>query len=78
MISAGLERRLAVVATVALTLAVWVLPASAAAAGEARPPKAASVIDRTVRAERRHRRVPQDLQYEMLYCNEFDDSRGMR
>jgi hypothetical protein len=32
MISVGLERRLAVVATAALTLAIWVLPASATAA----------------------------------------------
>jgi hypothetical protein len=71
MISVGLERRLAVVATVALTLAVWVLPASAAVAGEARPPKAASMIDRTVRAERRHRGMLQDLWSEMLYCNVF-------
>jgi hypothetical protein len=36
MISSGLERRLAVVATAALTLAIWVLPASAATGTEIR------------------------------------------
>jgi hypothetical protein len=35
MISFGLERRLAVIATAALTLAIWALPASAARLAEA-------------------------------------------
>jgi hypothetical protein len=40
MISFGLERRLAVVATAALTLAIWALPASAAPRLEASGSKA--------------------------------------
>jgi hypothetical protein len=40
MISFGLERRLAVVATAALTLAIWALPASAAPRLETSGPKA--------------------------------------
>jgi hypothetical protein len=36
MIRIGLERRLAIVATAALTLAIWVLPAGAASVIEAR------------------------------------------
>jgi hypothetical protein len=44
MISFGLERRLAVVATAALTLAIWALPASAAPRPEASGPKAAGRI----------------------------------
>jgi hypothetical protein len=44
MISPGLERRLAVIATAALTLAIWALPASAAPRPQTSGPKAADRI----------------------------------
>jgi hypothetical protein len=47
MISVGLERRLAVVATAAVTLAIWVLPASAASAAEIHPQRTTSGIDQS-------------------------------
>jgi hypothetical protein len=62
MISVGLERRLAVVATAALTLAIWVLPASATSGAGIHLPEKTSGSTETIRAEPRHRGMPHGLQ----------------
>jgi len=69
MIRTSLERRLAIVATAALTLAIWVLPASAASAAEISGRKA---IRNLGPGDLHESRVAlAGLPYAMLYRNKF-------